>query len=273
MSAKKQSKAKCACVDCHFISISQLIWEELSIPTNTEGPYELGVLQREQVRKKEDITIKWETLSKPDTKLEDSEHILACYQGVWDEFNENFTMKHGGKVDPEFRYRILVEEDRSDCIYFFKYSPSMSFKAADEHIQMELKQRSLEDNRMDSDEKELETVIPDSDEAGKESILVDSVYNLLKYKEKEVKIEPFPIAILELLYKSKNSLVTRKYILDHIWKESKVSDDQISDHIKKIRKAFKGLGYEKDIITTVRKSVMTEGGYRFNSNIVSLDFH
>ena len=275
MSAKKQSKDKRACVDCHFVALRQLKWEGLSTPTDTEGPYELGVLQREQVRKKEDVTVKWDNLYKPDTKLVDSEHILACYQDVWDEFNENFTIKHRGMVDPKFRYRILVEEDRSNCIKFFMYTPSMSFEVAEEQRKAESlqsKQNSSEGNITDSGENNFPPVTPDSADAGKESILVDSVYKLLKYKEKEEKLEPLQIQLLRLLYMNRDSIVSRRYILDHIWNGSDVYEQQVTDHISRIKKAFKKLGYEKDIIETIIKSRVSEGGYIFKNNTVSLDF-
>lgn len=277
MSAKKQSKARRACVDCHFISISQLKWGgHPEFPTSTEDNFEFGFSEREQARKNKEITATTVD-GKYTTSLADSEHVLTCYKECWNEFNKNITKKSYSLITQANRYNLIVATDRSDCIYFFKYRPSMSFKAAEEHMDIELlqtKKRVLEGNRMDSNENELATVIPDSDDADKDSVIVYRLCRLLKYKKKEVKIEPLQIKLLDLLYKNRHDLVTRSKILDHIWEgQSGVYDHQVTDHINKIRVAFTGLGYEKDIIKTVNKSRASEGGYIFNSHIVSLDFH
>jgi|TARA_B100000315_G_scaffold259748_1_gene317002 hypothetical protein len=129
MSAKKQSKVKRACVDCHFISISQLKWGgHPEFPTYTEGNYVFGVSEREQARKKEDITTEWggHTMT-----LGDSEHVLTCYKGFWTEFDENITKKRYGLISRIDRYRLIVEKDRGYCPDFLEYSPSMSFDHAD----------------------------------------------------------------------------------------------------------------------------------------------
>ena len=75
------------------------------------------------------------------------------------------------------------------------------------------------------------------------------------------------------MYENKDKLVTRNTILDIIWEGEEVYEKQITDHISKIKKAFAGLGFDKKIIETERKSRASEGGYIFHSNIVTLHFH
>jgi hypothetical protein len=259
MSAKKQSKDKRACVDCHFVALRQLKWEGLSTPTDTEGPYELGVLQREQVRKKEDVTVKWDNLYKPDTKLVDSEHILACYQDVWDEFNENFTIKHRGMVDPKFRYRILVEEDRSNCIKFFMYTPSMSFEAAEEQRKAELLQsqggghEGSGTNRHNNELQEMlsSKIPPDTKWPDIEMSLTDKEYKTLDISVKGGK--PFNVNCREMGLESNHSHKPLKawWILIAL---AKSKNNEIPSSGKKLM----------DFAVSVKPFVPNEGGTLFS---------
>ena len=104
-------------------------------------------------------------------------------------------------------------------------------------------------------------------------IEIDSVDKLLKYGGIEIKLEPIQMQLLVLLYENKDNLVTRNDILDHIWRGMHVYEQQITDHISKIRRSFSRLGFSKGIIRTVKKSRGSDGGYIFNSKIASLDFH
>lgn len=118
----------------------------------------------------------------------------------------------------------------------------------------------------------------DGEKAIKESIVIDRIYQLLKYKGKKEKLDPIQMQLLRFLHENKDNLVTRNEILNNIWKGTDVYDKQITDHMTKIKKAFTGLGFEKEvvekeIIETIKKSRTTEGGYIFHSNIVKLDFN
>ncbi len=110
-----------------------------------------------------------------------------------------------------------------------------------------------------------------------EVVTVDSAHRLLTYKEEDEKLEPIQIQLLELLYGDKDNLVTRNRILKRLWGGVIVYEKQITDHISKIRKALKGLGFEeevvkKEMIETIRKSSATSGGYKFHSNLITLCF-
>ena len=131
MSGKKQRKNKRACVDCHFISISQLQFGSRGLADSTAHNHGLGYSERDQVRRKEAITVEDENSDKkekPFVLLSDLELVLTCYKKCWTELHPDV---------PNECYEFLVKTDRSDCIYFFKYRPSMTFEVADEHIKME----------------------------------------------------------------------------------------------------------------------------------------
>jgi DNA-binding winged helix-turn-helix (wHTH) protein len=100
---------------------------------------------------------------------------------------------------------------------------------------------------------------------------IDRNNNLLKYKNKNEKLDPIQIQLLILLYENKGNPVTRNVIFNCIWGDAVVGEAQITDHISKIKKAFMALGVGKEIIQTVRKSKVTKGGYIFNGNMASLD--
>ena len=61
MSAKKQSKDKRACIDCHFLTLLQIGGEHYEYPDLDVIPSVIGSNQvplsfREQIKKKEDLT-------------------------------------------------------------------------------------------------------------------------------------------------------------------------------------------------------------------------
>ncbi len=154
MSAKKQSKVKHACVNCHFISISQLKWGgHPEFPTYTEGNYVFGVSERNQAERQEDITAEW---GGHVMTLGDSEHVLTCYKGFWTEFDENVTKKRYGLISRMDRYRLIVEKDRVYCPDFLEYEPSTSFANADKILEKKKRLQSGQNEERVKPEKGVE---------------------------------------------------------------------------------------------------------------------
>ena len=96
---------------------------------------------------------------------------------------------------------------------------------------------------------------------------------------KEVSLLPIQIKLLKFLHYQKNSCVTREDIRNHLWKDRDANDDQITDHVSKLRNAFVEMGFEgkvvkNKIIVTVNKSSRNSnnGGYIFSNNLVLLDY-
>jgi DNA-binding winged helix-turn-helix (wHTH) protein len=274
MSAKKQPEIKRACVDCHFLSIGLIKTDSEIVDGGCFNPYfisgdrfETYLSVREQIKRNEEIT--------PDDypfhfnyDIDGTDFRLACYEQCWNEVIPNAYEK---------RYTTVVKTDHSNCSYFYEYKPSMSFKTAQELREkmklLKLSQNNSEGNRADV----LKAVTPDNDIVDKKIIVIDCADKLLRYNTKEEKLEPLQIQLLQILYKNKNELVTKNMILDEIWKGVSIYEKQITDHMSKIRAAFRKLGFEKkvvnkEVIVTIRQSRVTDGGYKFCSNIVTLDF-
>jgi len=103
--------------------------------------------------------------------------------------------------------------------------------------------------------------------------------NCLKRNDlnKEECLSPKRIELLKLLHDSKNELVNRSAIMKHLWNDAIVNDDQITDHVSALVKAFVKLDFRKEIvkteiIETVKKRKGREGGYIFHNNLVLLDY-
>ncbi len=145
-------KAKRACIDCHYLAIMSLLWDhgfpgevDNAIPSISGGGSPARLSHREQIRKKEDITL--EDYGPPcDTEIDGSDFALGCYLGCWNEGEPFFYNK---------RYETVVETDCSDCCLFFEYKPGMSYEAA-EKIQnrMALLQSNPNKNEINKTESE-----------------------------------------------------------------------------------------------------------------------
>jgi DNA-binding winged helix-turn-helix (wHTH) protein len=93
----------------------------------------------------------------------------------------------------------------------------------------------------------------------------------------EVSLFPKQIELLKFLYDSKNELVQRGTIMNQLWHDAIVGDDQITDHVSALVSAFVELDFSKEmvkteIIETVKKSKEGEGGYIFHNKLVFLDY-
>ncbi len=88
----------------------------------------------------------------------------------------------------------------------------------------------------------------------------------------EVKLKPIVFALFELLHENQDRLVTSLTIHNSLWPEMQeagsVIDQQIYQHISALRTALKGIGIEGEIITTISKSKLKEGGYIFHGNMI-----
>lgn len=75
---------------------------------------------------------------------------------------------------------------------------------------------------------------------------------------KEVPVEPQVFNLIVLLIENNDKVVSRDFILDHIWKGRVVSDTSINNHIKSARKVLGDDGQKQAIIKTIHGR-----GYRF----------
>ncbi len=276
---KTQTKTKRACIDCHFISLSKLKWSMADVPTSTFGHLELDSSQREQARGSEiiatdpkrasrymrdRITIVWfgGVMS-----ITDSEHVLTCYKECWNGLNRDIS---------ENCYNVILETDRSDCIFFYPYKPSMAFKVADRFRKNE--------EESQSNQNEAKTVfapvaeIEDSKNEQQERknskiITIDHTRKLLKYNGKEEKLEPKQLKLFELLWENKDQIVQRSVIDDVLWTKTydrdPVSPMQIDQQINKLKDGLGKLGFKREIIKTHTKTTRSEGAYELHGNITS----
>ena len=100
-------------------------------------------------------------------------------------------------------------------------------------------------------------------------ITIDHVRKLLKYKDHETRLEPKQIELFELLWENKDNDVGREEIYEKLWPGEEVSPIQIEQQINKLREGLDKLGFKKEIITTHKKSQLSEGAYTFHSDLTS----
>jgi DNA-binding winged helix-turn-helix (wHTH) protein len=109
-----------------------------------------------------------------------------------------------------------------------------------------------------------------------ETIEIDYDNKLLKFGSKEEKVEPKQIELHELLYvENKGETVRRKKICEKLWPDyhkthdqKYPSDIQIDQQVNKLRDGLEELGFEREIIETIKKTQLNkEGGYKFHSNL------
>jgi hypothetical protein len=120
MSAKKQTRVKRACIDCHFLTLLQIGGEhyeypDLDVIPSVVSRNQVPLSSREQIKKKEDLTF--------ESPFDGNDYLLGCYEECWSELQPEAYKK---------RYETVVETSRNDGVFFFEYSPTMSFKAGDE---------------------------------------------------------------------------------------------------------------------------------------------
>jgi|TARA_B100000315_G_scaffold36862_1_gene31459 hypothetical protein len=127
MSAKKQSKDKRACIDCHFLTLLQIGGEHYEYPDLDVIPSVIGSNQvplsfREQIKKKEDLTF--------ESPFDGNDYLLGCYEECWSELQPDTYKK---------RYKTVVETSRNDCIFFFENNPDMNLEAGRKTQERKLK--------------------------------------------------------------------------------------------------------------------------------------
>lgn len=81
--------------------------------------------------------------------------------------------------------------------------------------------------------------------------------NRLERGKQVIHLEPKTVAVLELLVRREGQPVTRQELLDHVWGNTIVSDDALTQVIIKLRKAFGDDSRKPDYIQTIPKR-----GYR-----------
>ncbi len=122
--SRTTTKAKRACIDCHFLAIVNLEWDfQVNPPVAncTDIHYEASLSKREQIRQKEAITFPHHPVV--EMEFDGSDFELGCHKGVWCGLYLR---------DHEDRYTTVVKTGRSKCIYFYPYKPSMDFDVADQ---------------------------------------------------------------------------------------------------------------------------------------------
>jgi|TARA_B100001971_G_scaffold367_1_gene296 DNA-binding winged helix-turn-helix (wHTH) protein len=82
-------------------------------------------------------------------------------------------------------------------------------------------------------------------------------------------LEPKQIEVFELLCENKDKPVGRKEIYKKLWAGEEVSPIQIEQQMNKLREGLDKLGFEKEIITTHKRTQLSEGAYTFHSNLAS----
>ena len=108
-------------------------------------------------------------------------------------------------------------------------------------------------------------------------IEVDRDRKLLKYDTKKKKLEPKQLELFDLLWENKGEVVRRKDIRKKLWADYENTHDQISpaesqidQHVSKLKKGLRELGFNNGIISTIKsKQLVDDGGYIFNSNLAS----
>lgn len=113
-SMKPRNENKRACVDCHFLV--ELIHYDIPDDTDSDDPshygrveekrHEIDANNRDKIRKNDYSWFKG---------------LLGCYQECWEEKTQE--MRDG-------RHKTVVGTDRSDCLLFFEYTPTMYFDTA-----------------------------------------------------------------------------------------------------------------------------------------------
>ncbi len=271
--SRTTTKAKRACIDCHFFAFSKLEWTNAPYPTEISCYYPLTLFQRDQFRRGDEIEIYYlgEYMS-----LAESEFVPACKKGIW----------NGLDVYIKHHNNLILETDRSDCDDFAKFKPTKSFEEVEKRWEAE------QINKVQT------VIVPDPESAkpseqketpsnnklqkssnGKVVIRVEDNCLQCEDAEREGRLLPIQINLLTFLYKCKNRLATRDEIYNYLWKDSYVKDDQITDHVGKLVEAFVKIGFEKEVVKkgileTVRKSSRNanKGGYIFHNNLVILDY-
>ncbi len=236
---ESERKAKRACIDCHFLGIGS-IERILDITMNRFDPQFRSVhaeaypSHREQIKKKENITLEDYGPSASE-EVDGNDFMLGCYKKCWDE-----AILDGY----EKRYATVVETDRSDCIFFYRYRLSMPFKIADKmHEKAELLQSSQ--NKSKSNKTELKTGLQE----------VKSIETTLSYNKTTGK---FRFGKIESVAVSKTSRTRVSNTAEKLMKwwgkgkscpQSEIVKDParktpqgVHDDISKIRKALEPLG-------------------------------
>jgi len=86
--------------------------------------------------------------------------------------------------------------------------------------------------------------------------------NMLERDTETVQLEPKAVAVLEFLVRRDGEPVTRQELLDHVWVNSVVSDDALTQVIIKLRKALGDDSRKPDYIQTIPKR-----GYRLLASV------
>ena len=118
-----KSKINQSCVECHFL-IKEMHVERVSTPYQ----FSLKMLERDKIKKHD---FSW--LRETDT--------LCCHFGVWDEGVR--------RLNDEEKYKEIVETNREEFCFFWRYRPGMLFRAA------EILQKRTEERRESSWERNL----------------------------------------------------------------------------------------------------------------------
>ncbi len=263
----KQTKAKLACIDCHFLVIEKLKADYGFNPPrlcSTNDHFETSPTEREQIKRKEAIA--------PDCPDEIEMHIdgfdfeTCCHKDCW----------HGLYLrDHEDRYTTVVKTDRSDCFLFYQYRPTMDFEVADQfRIKGELSQ-SIQNKSKTVAAPVAENVKPSEKQESENGrvITIDRDRKLLKYNGTVEKLEPKQLQLFELLWEKKDEVVQRSVIDKVLWPGTydiePVSPIQIEQQINKLKDGLEKLGFKRDVIATHRKTHLCEGGYELHGNITS----
>lgn len=96
------------------------------------------------------------------------------------------------------------------------------------------------------------------------NIEIDTDNFRLVNESKEISVEPQVFNLIALLIENKDKVVSRDFILNHIWKGRVVSDTSINNHIKSARKVLGDDGIKQQVIKTIHSR-----GYQFIAKLES----
>lgn len=94
------------------------------------------------------------------------------------------------------------------------------------------------------------------------NLTIDTEKFSLSTDNDKTAVEPQVFNLIVLLIENKDKIITRDFILDHVWKGRIVSDTSINNIIKSARKVLGDNGEKQQVIKTIRSR-----GYQFVANL------
>ncbi len=88
-------------------------------------------------------------------------------------------------------------------------------------------------------------------EAGNENFSLDSATMSVKLKGRNIPLKAREYALLECLYKHKNTIVSKETLFDEVWGDSFYSDGTLNVHIRKLREKLETDPNAPELIRTV----------------------